>query len=129
MINKQILVTSINKQIEKSKVYGKLDLSVLYFFNLVMYYIDYTNDVAVLNNENRELKDLAYHLKYKYPDILCNYKIISPIAVASGENTAPTVEDFDLDIDGNRVINIGIKPFIENYEDANNDIYKNIIIV
>jgi hypothetical protein len=47
MINKQILVTSINKQIEKSKVYGKLDLSVLYFFNLVMYYIDYTNDVVV----------------------------------------------------------------------------------
>jgi hypothetical protein len=129
MINKQILVTSINKQIEKSKVYGKLDLSVLYFFNLVMYYIDYTNDVVVLNTHNRKLKELAYYLKYKYPNILCNYKIISPIAVLSGDNTAPTVEDFDLDIDGNRVINIGIEPFIENYEDVDNDIYKNLLIL
>ena len=44
MINKQILVTSINKQIEESKIYGNLDLHVLYFFNLIMYFIDFTDD-------------------------------------------------------------------------------------
>ena len=129
MINKQILVTSINKQIEKSKVYGKLDLSVLYFFNLVMYYIDYTNDVVVLNTHNRKLKELAYYLKYKYPNILCNYKIISPIAVASGENTAPTVEDFDLDLNGSRIISISKELFLEDYADADNDLYNKLLIL
>ena len=127
MINKQILITSLNKEIEKSKIYGKLDLSILYFFNLVMYYIDYTEGVEVLNEYNKCLKDFAYRLKYCYPNIICNYKIIDS-SLQTIENTPPTISDKNIDLNGNFIYQIKAQDFLTDYQDAQNHTYKKVIL-
>lgn len=127
MINKQILVTSINKEINKSKKYGKLDLTILYFFNLLRYYIDYTNNKIELNAENKHLKLLIQNLKYKYPDIICNYKIIDS-QIIDNNILPPTISNNQVDLNGMYYYTFKNEDFIENYTDTQNLLYNKLII-
>lgn len=128
MINKQILVTSINKSIEESKIYGQLDLTILYFFNLLMYYIDYTNGHEIFENENKQLKLLIQNLKYKYPDIICNYKLIDGSTAELGL-LPPTVASKQVDLNGEYFYTFSYSDFLENYNDPKNNLYNKIFLI
>lgn len=127
MINKQILVTSLNKQIEKSKVYGNLNLLVVYFFSLIGKYIEFTDGKEEFIEESKYLKKMANFLKYKYPDQICNYKIELDLEDQI-INTPPSIDDNTLDLNGQYSYNIKIDELLNNYTDAENDDYFQAII-
>lgn len=127
MINTQILVTSINKAVEKSKIHGNLNLLVIYFFGLVRYYINFTENKEEFIEENKILKELANFLKYKYPNQICNYKIELSFE-DSVVNNKPTIQDNNLDLDGSFIYNITINELINNYSDPEGDDYFQAII-
>jgi len=127
MINTQILVTSINKQIEKSKVYGNLNLLVVYFFNLVRYYINFTDGKEEFTEENKCLKELLNALKYKYPDEICNYKVELDFK-DNVVNNPPSIDSNTLDLNGDFIYDIKINELLNNYTDAENDDYFQAII-
>jgi len=91
-IYKQIYVTSVNKAVNKAKHNGKMNLNALAIYELYKYYIEFTEGVALYEDENKCLKTAIEDLKYKYPEI-CNYNEYVPTVGfdAPGTNTAPTV--------------------------------------
>lgn len=130
-LSKQIAVTSLNKAIDKSKIYGKLDLKIIHLYELYIYYIEFTEGKEDFKDINKKLKELISELKYKYSDILCNYKLRIPNININlrNSNTAPTVSDNIIDLDGSFVHTFTIEDFTKDFADAEQDSYYNIMIV
>lgn len=130
MITSQIFITSLNKSLNQAKINGDLNLKIIYLYYLYMYYIEFTNNKVEFEKENDHLKRLISELKYKYPNIICNYKIGSSFVNTSRvDNTAPTVSDNTIDIEGEFIYKFKIEDFTKNYFDAENDNYLKVMIV
>lgn len=127
---RQSFITSINKSINKAKVYGKLDLKILALYEMYIYYIDFTDGYEIFNDINKDLKIKASKLKYKYPDIICNYKLKINTFNSNNrtENTAPTVDSIVIDLDGTYSYNFTIDDFTTNYFDAEQDPYYKLTV-
>ena len=70
-------------------------------------------------------------LKYKYPHILCNYKLVVPninINIREG-NTPPTVSDNIIDLNGRFVYSFTIEDFTKDFNDAEYDSYNKVMII
>lgn len=129
-LTKQISITSLNKAIDRSKIYGKLDLSIINLYNIIIYYIEFTEGINEYNNINKYLKQLISKLKYKYSDILCNYKLRfdnTNIITRTG-NTAPTVDGKTIDLNGENMYSFTLNDFITNYQDNEGDPYNKVIV-
>lgn len=137
MINKQIYVTSLTKAIYSAKLRGKLDVKIILLFNLFKYYINYTENLTIAGSN--QFKDITNCLKkeilkllYKYPTILCNYKVVIPNdpegIYIKLPNTAPTVSDNTIDIVENESYTFKVGDFLTDFYDVNNDSYKYLII-
>lgn len=134
-INKQIYITSLNKSINLSKYKGNLDLSLLSLYNLYSYYINFTDKlkesgVTLYNDINKQLKLNIDKLKYKYPDIICNYKIVIDNInnIQPSTNTAPTVLPSTINIGENNEYVFTVNDFTNGYFDSEGDSYSTIII-
>lgn len=124
-LSNQIFITSLNKAINKSKVYGKLDLRILNIYQMFIYYIEFTEGKSEFNTVNKELKEKLSELKYKFPHIICNYKLqIESINIITRTNNArPDVRNFVIDLDGRYIFNFTPQHFINAYSDINHDPY------
>lgn len=130
-LSKQILVTSLNKAIDYAKINGNFNLKILHLYSLIIHYIEFTEGNEDYNAENRKLKELLSNFKYKYPDIICNYKLRVPninIKTRDG-NTAPTVSDNIIDLNGKFIRPFRIEDFTKDYFDAEYDSWHKIMIV
>lgn len=129
-ITKQILVTSLNKAVNKAKVSGKLDLKILSLYNLYSYYIDFTQDKEIYKKENKQFKELISELKYKYPDIICNYKLVinKDEEHIGPQQTAPTIGDSTIDLQAEYAYKFTLNDFIDTYDDAEQNPYNQIVI-
>lgn len=129
-ITKQILVTSLNKAINKAKINGTLDLTILNLYNLYIYYIDFTEGKEVYNKENKNFKEIVSELKYKYPDIICNYKLVinKNNETSSPLQTAPTINNSTVDLNREYAYKFTINDFIDSYFDAEQNPYNRIVI-
>lgn len=136
MINNQIYITSVAKAVINAKKTGKLNLKIVQIFNLFKYYIDFAESVKTLgittfNEDIITLKKEIAKLQYKYPDIICNYKVVlpnDPLAI-NVTNNAPTVSDTVLNIGGVVTQQLKVSDFILNFADIDNDSYKSILIL
>lgn len=127
--SEQILITSLNKAVNLSKSTGKLDLKILYIYILHMKYIEFTEGKEEFNTINKDLKDKVALLKYKYPHIICDYKLdidINP--EAEPINTPPTVDDVVIDLEGEFIYKFKIEDFTSNYHDAEFNPYNKVKI-
>lgn len=134
-IHNQIYITSLNKSINLSKYKGNLDLSILSLYNLYSYYIDFTDNlkesgVTLYNDINKQLKLDIDKLKYKYPDIICNYKVVIDNInnIQPSTNTAPTVLPSTINIGKNSEYTFTVNDFTNSYFDAEGDTYSTVII-
>jgi len=108
-INNQTLVASTSQAINKAKLNGVLNLRAVYTFQLLDYYINFTqytiNSGSELYTESNEyLRGCIKKLVYGNPDTLCNYKLTTDL----------TVPNINIITDPNDNINTGI------IEDSNN---------
>jgi len=137
-INKQILTSSVNGLIKKSKVSGYLDLKEINKLYLYDYYMDFSKQHTDFNDQYILLRDAIYDLKTSLNEI-CNYKsiinnlsqtAINPITL----NTAPILQKsifVNLTINDNLLNNgytIDIAEFDDNYFDAEGDTLAAILI-
>lgn len=134
-INKQIIITSVNRALNKAKGTGQLNLSIIALFNMYSYYVDYTNSlkelgISVFNRQNRNMKEVLNKMKYKYPESICNYKLInSNISISDTLiNTAPTVSPQSINIESNQEYIFKVSDFTKDFFDKEGDSYSTVII-
>lgn len=129
-LNNKIFITSLNKKVNLSKVFGKLNLQLPYLLFTLDYYINFTEGKTIYNSLNKQLKIFVSKLKNKYPDELCNYKlqVTNKTIGTKKENTAPVVDDIIIDLDGSFIYQFTIEDFTNNFQDAQNDSWNNILI-
>lgn len=129
-LSDQIFITSLNKAINKSKVYGKLDLRILNIYQMLIYYIDFTEGKSEFNTVNKELKEKLSEIKYKFPNVICNYKLqVENINIITRDsNTRPDITNWTIDLDGTFVYNFKPQDFINAYTDVDRDPYYKIKI-
>lgn len=82
-LTKLTSVTSAVKEIDKAKITGELELSVVGLYNMYQYYLDFTEDKEIFEEENVSLWDRIDSLKHKYTAQLCNYKATLPSSINS----------------------------------------------
>lgn len=135
MINQQIYSTSLDKALNKAKIYGSLDLTVLEQFNLYMYYIEFAEELKEAGSTQFDqhiiyFKQQLSLLQYKYPDIICNYKVTinQSFSDTLAENTAPTLSDVEIDLEDTSIYNFSVEDFTINYADNEGHSYKNLLI-
>lgn len=143
MINQQIHITSVVKALYSAKSTGKLNLKIVNQFMLYKYYIDYTQELIDNGSNqfitiNKTLKKEISKLQYKYPNDICNYKVIIPNNPAgvidnsddtgNTPNTAPTVSDNSVIISNSISFFFDPEYFLLNFSDNENDSYKYLII-
>jgi hypothetical protein len=97
---------------------------------LYIYYINFTEDKVEFNTINKQLKEYLSELKYKFSNIICNYKLrITNLNINTRiGNTKPTVDGTVIDLNGNYIYNFKIEDFINNYADNEKDPYYKVII-
>lgn len=129
LLNK-IQVTSLTKAVQNAKIYGNLNLHILSLYNLYIYYINFTEGKKEFNSLNRELKETISKLKYKFPDIICNYKLQINNKFTGIEiiNTPPVVDDVTIDLNGSFTYVFKLEDFTNNFQDAQNDSWSTILI-
>lgn len=128
-LSKRVLVNSIVKALDKSKVTGELDLAIHQLYSIYIYYIEFTEGKEEFNSVNKYLKEMIAELKYKYPDILCNYKLIISSTLQTIEgNSPPTVDDKVIDLNGAFSYNLKVSDFTNNYNDPDGDPYYKVIV-
>ena len=136
-LNKQLLITSVNKAIQRAKKTGAFDLSIHGVVEMLVYYIDWTDAQILLGfngpsivADNRTLKDLLTKLKYEYPNIICNYKHVTPSSSlnVNPTNTAPTIDDNTIYLSSDTQYQFSYLDFTVNYADAENHGWKYIIV-
>lgn len=134
MTNDQIFITSVNKAVNRAKQTGNFNLTILNIFEMLNYYIDYTNTLinlgaSSLRDENRQLKEMLNKLRYKYPSVICNYKRILPGSpITPTENTAPTIDDNTINMGTSTYYRFTVADFIVNFSDAQGHSWKNLIV-
>lgn len=136
MINEQIYITSLAKAVTNAKKTGKLNTKVVQTFNLFKYYIDFASQLQdngsdLFDDIIISLKREASKFQYKYPDLICNYKVVipnSPKGPGSTANTAPSVDDNIIDILEEELYQFSINDFTLNYSDAENHSYKYLLV-
>lgn len=136
-LNKQLLITSVNKAIQRAKKTGAFDLSIHGVVEMLVYYIDWTDAQILLGfngpsivADNRTLKDILTKLKYEYPNIICTYKHVTPTTTLNlnPTNTAPTIDDNIIYLSSESQHQFGYLDFTVNYADAENHGWKYIIV-
>jgi len=132
--NVQILVSSIDKALNRAKISGKLDTTIIFLFNTLIYYRNFIQDTINSGfNGYKDYKDIidVYISKfiYKYSDILCNYKISSGISsnIPIG-NINPSVNTLLIDINTNSEYIFTISKIIENFTSADNIPYNKVLL-
>jgi hypothetical protein len=137
MINEQRYITSVVKIVQKASKTGKMNSKILQVFNLYKYYINFAQELSDNGSEQFEesivlLKTNASKLQYKYPDIICNYKVIIPNDTKNiGEtvaNTAPTVSSNDISLGNNDDYQFKVGDFVADFTDVENDSWKYLLI-
>lgn len=124
-----ILSTSISRQVNKSKVYGKLNISIIYLYYLYAYYIDFTSNKKEFKDINESLKKSIYDLKYKYPDMFCNYSFTEFNSVSNNpdiDNSISHLDNKTFDLKGEYAEYISYNDILSIYSDPENDAIKNI---
>lgn len=134
----QILVSSIDKLINKAKTTGKMDSTVVFLYNTLIYYRDFIQSTIdagsivykdYINILNSYISDFIY----RNSTVLCNYKISSntPISILGAPittNTAPTITGSTITIP--MTINtdhiFSIAEVIQNFADTDGDSYNKI---
>lgn len=129
-INNQIVITSVNKAIDRARVSGNLFLRPLYLFSVYNYYINNDEILRSIYGDNyleilRTLKQLLSNLKYKYPNEVCNYK--TSFVIPFKKNSPPEVDNimvYSSDI----IYQFTIDDFTYNYRDDQNDSWNELKI-
>lgn len=161
-INNQTLVASTSQAINKAKLNGVLKLRTVYIFQLLDYYINFTqytiNSGSELYTESNEfLRGCIKKLVYGNPNTLCNYKLTTDLTIPNisiiedpndnvnvdsnsdsdnsggdntehSNNTAPTVSGTTIDIGESNTYSFVVSDFTTNFQDAENDTYRNVIL-
>jgi hypothetical protein len=132
MINQQIYSTSLDKALSSAKTSGKLNLTVLNVFYLYMYYIDFAQSLSDLGSTQFEehiifFKKELSKLKYKYPDVICNYKTIVT-NISTSMNTAPTVDSVQVNMSNDLEYPFEVSRFTFNYADVEGHSYKYLLV-
>jgi hypothetical protein len=149
MINKQIIVTSANKQVNKSKLLGHNNMSTLYIFNMLDYYLDFSRNRTGFGDIFKKLTKLQYGLKQKNSDIICNYKSVLPKTYTQEDVdnnfptnpvvTIPTMTSFSVSAVEEDLFNDGFTPpayvyrflpsdFLANYTDDNDGTFYSLVL-
>ena len=116
-----ISISSINKAVNDAKINGSLNLKIVNLYNIYLYYINFTNNKVEFININKELKENISKLKYKFPNILCNYKLSIDNIINNNnleKNIPPTISDNIIDIKGISTYMFKISDFTKNYKSA-----------
>jgi len=136
--NEKMLITSVNKGINRAKVTGMFNLTIVQLFEMYKYYIDFTQDLidagyTGVADDNRTLKDLLIELKYKFPSVICNYKNVltsTPSTTSDTSNTAPTLSDNTVTFeDDTSSYQFTVSDFVVNWADAEGDSWKYLMII
>lgn len=77
-LNNQIYISSLYKQIQNAKVTGKLDTRVLYLFDVLDEYEQWTRGFTEFAAHNLFIKKVMRNLKFRYPKVVCNYSDVLP---------------------------------------------------
>lgn len=135
MINKQIYIASISKALTNAKIYGKLNLKVVELYSLYKDCIDFAQEMSDLGSTQFEdyivyLKYESAKLVYKYPNELCNYKVVVPNInnLPVNLNTAPTVNNNTIGLDTTTTYQFKVSDFTLNYSDVDYEGYKYLLI-
>ena len=124
-INRQIIVTSASKAIDRAKLAGKLDLSDVTLYNLINYYIEYTDGVEEFKDNNKTLKNLLFNFKYSHLDTICTYKTTVGHTTDTGDNvitnTPPVITSISSDINGATIFIYSDLIFKSVYSDIDGD--------
>lgn len=136
--NNQIFITSVNKAINRAKLTGNFNLTILSLVEMIIDLIDYTDALIVAKPEdtkiqadNKELKLLLAQLRYKFPSIICNYKQVVPkdnTEDPTGTNTAPTVTGNNYDLLSSTLYQFKVGDFTSGFVDADGDSWSKLLI-
>jgi len=136
--NNQILVTSVNKAINKAKVTGRLKTKEIAIFKLLDYYINFTqatidNGSLLYKDINVLLSDCIRKFSYQNSSVICNSKITTdPNNSIIGDNTSivhsTTVSGKTINIGEGCNYTFTISDFTTNYYDSRSNPYSELII-
>lgn len=73
-----IIVSSTKKAIDKAKITGEISLDEILLYQMYDYYITYTEDKEIFEEENVKLQDRISKFKQKYSKVICPYKAKAP---------------------------------------------------
>lgn len=134
-VNEQIFITSINKAINRAKLTGNFNSTIMSIVELLIYYIEYVDaliDLGAISlfDTSRELKKMLVDLRYRYPSIICNYKNVLPSTgtVIPTPNTPPTIDDNSVNLGDEQIYQFTAGDFLLNYADAENHAHKYLLI-
>lgn len=136
--NNQIIVSSVRRSINRSKLSGSLDLKAVHIFRLLDYYLNFTqetidNGSIMYITLNEYLKNYIREYTYFHSEDICNYKITTGrkylnVTDPSEINTAPTVDGVSITLGLDSTYIFELIDFITNYQDAEGDSYNKLII-
>jgi len=136
--NNQILVTSVNKAINKAKVTGRFKTKEIAIFKLLDYYINFTqatidNGSLLYKDINVLLSDCIRKFSYQNSSVICNYKIstnpnIPIIGTTETVVVPPVVTGITINIGDTCNYIFTVANFTTNYYDAGNNAYSELII-
>jgi hypothetical protein len=87
-LQKKIVITSAVKAAYEGKITGTANTKILFLYDMLYEYDEYTRDMPAYQKYNRFIKDEITTLKYRYPDIICNIKAVLPKVYITDEEAA-----------------------------------------
>lgn len=126
--SKQIIITSAAKNYTKATKTGKLNMDVIALYNMVAYYANFAKGKEEYNKKYSFLLNLLTKIKYKNPEVICNYKSVSPSYTVNTDNTAPSTADRVIDLEDTNFYEFTLSDFAFSYSDPQNQGYKFLLI-
>lgn len=140
-LNRQIVIGSLVKSINNSKVMGGLDNDMVLLFNILQEYDEFTINQAQFADENLIIKDLITEIKYSYPKQICNFKAIAPSYINTGATITPptpVLSNFTVGVSKQKIYpnsstlydayTFNITDFLANYTDSDDNKFYQLII-
>tara|TARA_R110002124_G_scaffold281430_1_gene455710 strand:- start:68492 stop:69523 length:1032 start_codon:yes stop_codon:yes gene_type:complete len=88
---KQVIISSLYKNINRAKIYGVLDNSIIYLYDILQEYEELVKNNSIFYTAALPIRNLIIDLKYNFSNIICNTKIILPTKIENNIPTTPTI--------------------------------------
>lgn len=98
----KVLIGSLYKNINNARIYGTLDLKMLYLLEIIHSYV-LSCDYPILFKNKQKLNQLSLIIQNKYPNI-CNYRfndLIKFATIVGCENCKPGLNNNSLGVPAN----------------------------